>query len=103
MAKEFISIKKVIDGKDAIQASEGVSLKPESLSKVESDVVLLDDIISFRHWHKNGKDNKIPGEFTQLTLLSHGKEGGTWTCRILESEASFTNRIKEFRPVIAFA
>lgn len=103
MAKEFISIKKVIDGRDAIPASGEILSKPETLSKVESDTVLLDDIISFRHWHKNGKDKGVPGDFTQLTLVSHGKEGGTWTCRIQESEASFTKRIEHFRPVITFA
>ena len=103
MAKEFIKIKKIIDGHDAVPSIENKPAKPATVSKVESDTLLLDDLISFRAWHKNDKDKAIPGEFTQITMVSHGKEGGLWTCRILESEDAFTERIKEFRPVISLA
>jgi hypothetical protein len=95
MSNEFISVRKVVDAKEATDD------KPATKSKVEIEAIPLNDIVSFRHWYKTGCDNDVEGSFTQIVLVSRSAKGGTYVMKIQESEEAFTERIKDFRPVIA--
>jgi len=90
----FVYIRKVIDGKDPIDN------KPATESRVEIDTIPLDDLVSFRAWYKKDKDKSIDGEFTLLTMISRGKDGGMYTIKINEPESEFKDRIAPYRKAV---
>lgn len=93
----FIIVRKVVDAKPAFENY------PATTSKIELETIPLDDLISWRNWYKKGPDLEIDGAITQLTIISRGKDGGTYTMKINESEEELTERIKPFRPIINLA
>lgn len=90
MTKPLIEIERIIEPKDATKKAH-----------IETETISVDDVISFRRWKKSEKDEWVKGEITQLTLISHGRDGGMWTTNINESEKEFSQRIGRFRPVIS--
>ena len=68
--------------------------KKENVLAVEPDNILLEDIKSFRKWHKTpSEEAQIKGEMCQITIFSATGKDGFYTVRINESEEMFAERL----------
>lgn len=80
----FIKVKRILNSKG------------EKNAKIEEEVININDIKSFRPWHKGANDKNINGEVTFILLRTDPKESGstkTQSILINESCDDFQERV----------